>query len=354
MTARDNPVTGRATTGPPIPQSGDVHEVREVRGMLRTIEQLGYDFDALLAAAGLRREDVENPDAYISPRACAAVFAHANEERRMPNLALQLALHTPIGANPLLDYLIVSAETVGDGLDRLVRYLRLVNRSLRVVLSDKSSPARVVVVRSPGPFEAELTVSLSVIRFARETDGQMKAAYVSFTHEPDDVAEYARLLRCPVRTRASWSGWALSKDAMRLPLRRRDAALGRWLERQAAEILSRQPACGDVRDEVRGVLSTQATAGDMRIDAVARVLAVTPRTLQRRLEAAGTSFERLRDDARRQAAETYLRDASLSIAEVAYLLGYSESTAFHRAFKRWHRDVTLQEFRARHVTPVRQ
>jgi AraC-like DNA-binding protein len=56
------------------------------------------------------------------------------------------------------------------------------------------------------------------------------------------------------------------------------------------------------------VLSTQATTGDMRIDAVARVLAVTPRTLQRRLAKVGTSFETLRDDARRQAAETYLSD----------------------------------------------
>ena len=47
----------------------------------------------------------------------------------MPNLALHLAMHTPIGANPLLDYLIVSADTVGHGLERLVRYLRLVNPS---------------------------------------------------------------------------------------------------------------------------------------------------------------------------------------------------------------------------------
>ena len=149
--------------------------------MLRTIQQLGYDFDALLAAAGLRREDVENPDAYISPRACAALFELANQERRIPNLALQRAIHTPIGANPLLDYLIVSADTVGHGLERLVRYLRLVNRSIRVVFSDRSNPARVVLERSPGPFESELTVSLSVIRFAKETDGQMKVAYVSFT-----------------------------------------------------------------------------------------------------------------------------------------------------------------------------
>ena len=330
-----------------MPPTGDPHDVREARGMLRTLEHLGYNLDELLVDTGLKRGDVADPDAYISPRACAAVFARACQERRVPNLALQLAMHTPIGANPLLDYLILSADTVGHGLERLVRYLRLVNPGIRVSLSDATNPIRVVVERAPGPFEVELTISLSVLRFADETAGRMKAAYVSFRHEPDDAAEYARLLKCPVRTRASWSGWALARDAMRVPLRRRDAVLGRWLERQAAALDSRQPADGDVRDEVRSVLSTQATTGDMRLDAVARVLAVTPRTLQRRLAKAGTSFETLRDDARRQAAEAYLSNATLSITEVAYLLGYSEPTAFHRAFKRWHRGVTPQAFRAK-------
>ena len=347
MTARDNRVTRRANTGRLTPRRGDPHDVREARGMLCTLEHLGYDLDALLAGADLQRADVEDPDAYISPRACAAVFARACHQRRVPNLALQLAIHTPIGANPLLDYLILSAETVGHGLERLARYLRLVNPGIRLSLSDTDNPVRrVVVERAPGPFETELTISLSVLRFAAETDGRMRAAYVSFRHEPDDAAEYARVLNCPVRTRASWSGWALARDTLRVPLRRRDAMLGRWLERQAVALAVRQPADGDVRDEVRTVLSTQATTGDLRIDAVARVLAMSPRTLQRRLARVGTSFDTLRDDARQQAAEAYLSNATLSINEVTYLLGYSEPTAFHRAFKRWHHGVTPHAFRA--------
>ncbi len=314
--------------------------------MLRTLEQLGFELDALLASAGLRRVDVENPDAYLSPRSCAAVFANANLERRVDNLALQLALHTPVGANPLLDYLIVSSDSVGEGLRRLARYLCLVNPGIQVAVHDELDPVRVVVERASGPFEIELTISLSVLRFMNEADNRMRAAHASFAHEPDDVADYAQALQCPIRTRASWSGWALSHDAMRIPLRRRDPALRGWLERQAADILARMPADDDVRGEVRRVLSTQATAGDMRIGVVARRLATTPRTLQRRLAQSGTSFEALCDDARKQAAETYLTDTTLSIAEVTYLLGYSEPTAFHRAFKRWY-GTTPQEFRTR-------
>jgi AraC-like DNA-binding protein len=314
--------------------------------MLRVLEELGYDLHSLLASAGLRRADVENPDAYLAPAACAAVFDGAFRQRRVPNLALQLALRTPVGATPLLDYLIVSSDSVGQGLDRLTRYLRLVNPSVRLVVRGDRDPVKIVVERAQGPLFTELTVSLCVLRFRRETNDELKAAHVSFTHEPDDVAEYARVLQCPVRAKATWNGCALSKSSLRLPLRRRDPALRVWLERQAAAILARLPADGDARDEVRSVLSTQAIAGDMDIGAVARRLSTTPRTLQRRLARAGTSFESLCDDARKLAAETYLADTTLSIGEVTYLLGYSEPTAFHRAFKRWH-GTTPQAFRAR-------
>jgi AraC-like DNA-binding protein len=220
-----------------------------------------------------------------------------------------------------------------------------VNPSIGLTVRLDRGGVRVVVERAQTPFFTELTVSLSAIRFIRETDDQFRATYVSFAHEPDDVAEYARVLHCQIRAKASWNGVVIPKRALDLPLRRRDPVLREWLERQATAILARLPATGDACDEVRSVLSAQATAGEMTIDAVARRLSTTPRTLQRRLARGGTSFERLRDEARRQAAELYLSTTALTIAEVTYLLGYSEPTAFHRAFKRWH-GTTPQAFRA--------
>src|SRR5205814_3216797 len=117
--------------------------------------------------------------------------------------------------------------------------------------------------------------------------------YACFTHDPRDITEYQRVFGCPVRAAASWNGWAVSKSALQVPLRRRDPALGRFLESQAAEIIARQPKDGDVREEVIRILTTQATVGDLSLDTVARRLAITPRTLQRRLAQAGTSFDAL-------------------------------------------------------------
>src|SRR5580704_11743464 len=109
-------------------------------------------------------------------------------------------------------------------------------------------------------------------------------------------------------------------------------------------MLARVPAGRSLRDDLRPVLAARMTGGDMNIDAVARRRVTATRTLQRRLARTGTSFDALRDDARKLAAELYLSDATLSITEIAYLLGYSEPTGFHRAFRRWH-GTTPESFR---------
>src|ERR1700704_6497414 len=75
MTPHDIRVTPRAISARSRRPAAEANDTREVRGMLRVLEQLGYDLDALLATAGLQREDVENPEMVISPSACAAVFA---------------------------------------------------------------------------------------------------------------------------------------------------------------------------------------------------------------------------------------------------------------------------------------
>ena len=85
------------------------------------------------------------------------------------------------------------------------------------------------------PFSAEFTVTLNLLHFRAETEDRFRAAYASFCHQPDDVAEIERVLGCPVHTGASWNGWALSRETCQLPFRRRDPALGGLLQRQADE-----------------------------------------------------------------------------------------------------------------------
>ena len=165
------------------------------------------------------------------------MFTRAQEKRNIKNLALQLVLRTPVNS-PLLEYLIVSSDTVEHGLQRLARYLRLLNPYIRILVDETDEPARVVVDTGGDQFNAEIVVASTVLKFTRETDDHLKVTSVSFAHDPDDVSEYASVLRCPVETGAAWNGWALPKTDLLLPLRRRNgnertSLLVQWIPRIA-------------------------------------------------------------------------------------------------------------------------
>jgi AraC-like DNA-binding protein len=231
-------------------------------------------------------------------------------------------------------------------LTRMARYLRLAEARSVPCLRAHEDPIRVVLVGCDTPFSAEFTVTLSLLQCRKETEGRFRAAYASFCHTPDDVGEIARLFGCPVQAGASWNGWALSREMCQLPLRRRDPALASLLQRQADEALARLPPMEGVAFDVRQALAPRVGGGDIRIQTIARTLATSTRSLQRRLAAAGVSYQLLLDLARKDAAGRYLTESVLSIGEIAFVLGYSEPAAFNRAFRRWHHE-TPQSFRRR-------
>jgi AraC-like DNA-binding protein len=327
----------------------------DFRALIGAFARLGYHVGSLLSRAGLRPGDLDDPDARLPARAWTALIEEATRQRALPNLALRLAAEMPLGAFPLLDYVVVTSDTVGEGLKQLGRYLRIVGTPARLHVRDDEDPVRVVVNRPGSDFGVELNVAIPLFHMRRETAGRLTVSYASFSHAPRGVEEFERMFGCPVRTGASWNGFALSREACALPLRRRDPALRALLERQANHILSALPQTDDVSVRVRRALATLVAGGDTRIERVARDLGTSRRTLQRRLASAGVSYQDLLDETRREAAERYLTESSLSIAELAYLLGYSEPSAFHRAFKRWFGrspQAFRERLRSEHVASV--
>jgi AraC-like DNA-binding protein len=107
------------------------------------------------------------------------------------------------------------------------------------------------------------------------------------------------------------------------------------LETHAAALVRTLPAIDTTSDRVRRVLAAELCDGEPSLDRIAGRLHTSPRTLHRRLTVQGTTFRRLVADVRRELAERCLTEGKLAIGESAFLLGYSEASVFHRAFKRW-------------------
>jgi AraC-like DNA-binding protein len=326
----------------------------DARAFVNAFVTLGYDASVLRAAAGLCEADLNDPDAQVSCEALGAIVASAQRQRFMPNIGLQLARVTPLGANPLLDYLVATSDTVGAGVRQLARYFRLVGNPVVLDIQDDDQDHIRVQTRSgAAPFSVEFVFSLMVLHLRAETDGRFAVTSLSFQHTPDDVAGFGRMLACDIRPAAAWSGLTVPVAAWHLPLRRRDPVLRKLLEAHADDILSRLPRRTGLALEVQRALASTAAGGDARIGTFARQLGMSGRTLQRRLAAEGVSYQQLLDDARKEAAERYIKEPTLAICEIAYMLGYSEAAPFHRAFKRWYGttpDVFRRERRDRRTS----
>lgn len=344
MTARAKKLTKRATSAGPGNRQFTSGPAKTVLVFVDALKRLGYDTESLLANAGITRSNLADADARVPCSVLPEILRLAMQQRPIKNLAARLATQTSMGAFELLDYLVVTSETVGAGLKQLSRYLRLNEAPYGLDLRAYEDPIRVLLDRPLNAFVAEFAVTLMVLHLREETEQQLKVTSVSFSHMPDDATEVEHLLGCAIQINASWDGFQMPREAWEMPMRRRDPVLRRVLEQHADQIAARIPKADMLAHEVRRALASLMLKGDTQIQSVARTLATSARSLQRRLAENGVSYQLLLELTRQEAAGEYLSNPSLSISEVAYLLGYSEPAAFHRAFKRWN-GITPQSFR---------
>jgi AraC-like DNA-binding protein len=177
------------------------------------------------------------------------------------------------------------------------------------------------------------------LKFARESTGEdITPLQVCFAHAaPKDESEHRRFFRSPVRFGAGSNSMTLSAVDAARPMQAADEALSSIVRRRLDKALAERdlqgsgPRSGRVRHKIVEHLGeTTLTAAT-----VARSLAVSQRTLSRRLADEGTSFRNILDDVRREFACALLQDRSLSIGDIAFFLQYSEPAAFNRSFRRW-------------------
>ena len=133
---------------------------------------------------------------------------------------------------------------------------------------------------------------------------------------------------------------------LQLPLRQSDPVLEMLMQEQAQKLLGQLPEPDKFVTLVRDCVAKHAKEGELSIERAARSFNMSSRTLHRRLREKGITFKALSDMTRQQLAEAYMDDNELALAEVAWLLGYSEQSAFTRAFRRWHH-MAPNEWRSR-------
>jgi AraC-like DNA-binding protein len=313
-----------------------------VRGILLRAAAYGHDASALAARFGLSERDLADPDARVPAPVAVAIWEQVPRIVGDGCFGLRLGeLASSAGVLPIVGYVAQTSPTLGEGLAHALRYQRLVQTLNRVDLHVTNAHARLTVhLRAPHVERLRHAVDFALAFFVtfagRLTGAPLAVRRAAFAHDaPADMAEHRRLFGESLRFGAPRTALDVDPAVLDRPVLSADVELRGVLERHANVLLARLPAGDSLSERTRAALAEGLSAGRSEVRALARQLRMSARTLQRRLQAEGTSFVALLDDVRRELALRYVDDRSLSLSEVAFLLGFADQTTFHRAFVRW-------------------
>lgn len=227
---------------------------------------------------------------------------------------------------------------MGDALVRLSRFGRLLGPGFAMRLAIYGEQAVLEEPHHAGPLphvQATLCLLATIGLNGRRLTGQHLEAieWRLIPTRPAYASDLEKIVGAPLCFGATHNALVFPSRCLHLPIGTSDADRCSAFERQAQVLLEQLDADAVFTSNVEGLLAV-GLASDTA-ETVAARLGLSPRTLARRLRAEGTTFQRIRTDIRRRMAESYLRLTDMSATDIALSLGFSDETAFSRAFRRW-------------------
>jgi AraC-like DNA-binding protein len=296
----------------------------------------------LLQRAGLSTHDFEHWQHQISAASQGKFLEYAAEAIDDSAFGLHLAKEANPRETGLLYYVTSAASSIGEALALFARYSRIVNEAVRI----KHAPARegliveisfVGIPRHTAKQVTEFGVGVTV-KALREIAGRnIRPTRLSFLHARNsDLKEFEAFFGCPIEFGASGDQVAFSNETLALPLVTEDPHLLETLRPICDEAAKeRSTARGSLRAAVENEAQKLLPHGKAKRHTVAKTLGHSERTLTRRLADENTTYEEVVDQLRRSLALQYVKEPSLSLSQIAWLLGYEGSSSFNHAFVRW-------------------
>lgn len=326
--------------------------LRGAAGLIRSAAARGLDPEKLWALLGAAPSATNDPDATVDLERVYDVWEAFFEQVKDPGLAIEITRSGRRPPNDILLFAVMTSPTFGDALDTAVRFLRMRATSFQWErVSDEDGGAWLVQHR-PGEdrIGRRLAIEATQAEFVAISRGfsgmDWTPTAVHFEHPPLGPSKaHQEFFRCPVSFGVERNAVGMEPRLLTRAMPKGDPTLSAYFQQQVEGVLQKrgEAETEELTEAVRRLVMRDAREVPS-LEEAAKQLSVSGRTLRRRLEAAGTRYQELVDEVRAAIAKRHLGLRGLAVGEVAYLVGFSEPSAFHRAFKRW-TGMTPQEFR---------
>jgi AraC-like DNA-binding protein len=305
----------------------------------KLIEANGHDPEPLYRDAGIDPKLLNTPGARVSYAAVNKIWAHATAIIEDPCFGLKAHKYWHPSYIHALGYAWLASHSLREALNRFVRYLRVVSEKSFLKLEENSRGLVVTFTMAllgmRVPAQIDMVMAM-LIHMCRLNYGEkLMPLAVNFIHpEPPCATTYTDLFGIPVQFSAKKDSMLFSHEDVDHYLIGANPQLARINDQVMIDYLGKLDE-DNIVDRVTAVIIDMLPSGGVSDEKTAEQLNMSVRSLQRRLKEAGTTFRTLLEGARRDLAATYVQDPDIELVEVAFLLGFSDQSAFSRAFKRW-------------------
>lgn len=311
---------------------------------LKNAERIGLCREELMDTAQLSESLLQEPGARIAPQQLATLFQSIWNACDDEFLGLA-ATPTRVGVFTLLSERMVECETLGDALHEAIRFYRLTNPNFSFHLEtiEKNTGNQVhfhIRLKHPELDHDNILIELLLLIWHRFPNWLVREAIplqeIHFTYGPPAHRdEYRLLYPGPSRFYQTENTLVWPAEVLQWPVRRNKEQLLKYLRLVPLPWFRKQEFVENLTDKVSRLLEDSPEEHLITLDEIADQLHMTARTLRRKLTSEGSSFQRLKDNLRRDRAIYWLSQPDISIAKVGIHSGYTETTAFIRAFKSW-------------------
>jgi AraC-like DNA-binding protein len=323
-----------------------------VRAIVDELQRRGVPPAAACMRAGFDPDELADATSCIPVARYERAVSAALDLSSDRALGLHVAWSAPAGALHVVGHLLVNCATMRDAIDQFFRFSPLILEGTRWSLWEQGDHAHFVYAQQlvagleHARFDAEFCLTI-VLKLGFQLIGRERPpTLVRFRHpRPTYAREYEPIFRSEVLFGQATNEIVFKRRYLDMPQMHRDEIVCDILRRRAEDLLVHRGS-DELPHRISAILRDDVNLATVDVGQLAHRLGTTPRSLQRRLRERGMSLTTLFETARRDVACSALHGRETSIKDIAYRLGFSEPSAFHRAFKRW-TGTTPAEYRRR-------
>lgn len=322
-----------------------------LRAVLVGLASIQCNTEKLLKESEINRDVIDNPEGRLPCSVVTNFWEIASREVKDPILGINMGSLIPYGTYQTSDFLLSGQNTILEGVKKYIQFFEIIHQGINIEILEKADRYKIVFTKrdnNSSDHEIEYELALLFFKLKHISQNKIKPIRILLSRSPKvGLDEYQKIFNCEISFNQPQNSISFDKGSFLQKSNLGGGELSNLMEQSLKEKFQSLQKYNEEEDfllKIKNIIRLQIVDGDPSLSNIANELGSSERTIQRRLKEHNLSFMETYNEVRKDIACNLLQNKQLTIAEAAFITGFSETSSFHRAFKKW-TGITPQNYR---------